>query len=89
MPPIGALGERVRDTGAGWIASEWEDDDALLDRIMAILAPESADEFEQAAHRARSVLHQTQEQMALATDAVYATAKQPLAQPDMASLPKR
>ena len=71
VPPIGALAERMRDTGAGWIVDHWEDDDALLDRIVAILADDNAVEFAEAVERAKRVRHQTPQSMALATDAVY------------------
>jgi glycosyltransferase involved in cell wall biosynthesis len=88
VPPIGALAERVRETGAGWIADEWEDDDALLDRIIAILAPDAQPAFEEAAARARAVVHQTQADMALATDAVYASVNCARSTVNVSPLPK-
>jgi glycosyltransferase involved in cell wall biosynthesis len=39
VPPIGALEERVRDSGAGWVLSdaEWRDDEKMLERILEVL----------------------------------------------------
>jgi len=38
VPPLGALAERVEGSGAGWLMtqSEWDDAAALLDRIVAL-----------------------------------------------------
>jgi glycosyltransferase involved in cell wall biosynthesis len=40
VPPIGALAERVRDSGAGWIMTDaqWRDEAQMLDRLCALLA---------------------------------------------------
>ena len=44
VPPIGALAERVRDSGAGWVLTdaEWRDEAAMLERLLALLAPAAA-----------------------------------------------
>ena len=44
VPPIGALGERVEGSGAGWVMTdaEWRDEGRMLDRIEAILADREA-----------------------------------------------
>jgi len=89
VPPIGALAERMRETRAGWIVDDWNDDDALLDRIAGILGPENAEEFAQATERARSVAHQTTAAMALATDAVYRGVPIASARPEVAPLSKQ
>ena len=45
VPPIGALAERVRATGAGWIwtDAEWRNEDAMLARIAELVAPSNDD----------------------------------------------
>src|SRR4029079_16705990 len=44
VPPIGALAERVAESGAGWVMSdgEWRDEARMLDRIEAVLADRDA-----------------------------------------------
>ena len=39
VPPIGALEERVRDSGAGWVMTdaEWRDEERMLERLLAVL----------------------------------------------------
>jgi glycosyltransferase involved in cell wall biosynthesis len=39
VPPIGALEERVRDSGAGWVMTdaEWRDERRMLERVLAVL----------------------------------------------------
>ena len=44
-PSIGALHERVKLTGAGWIMQDWRDIDAILDDIILLLRPENQEEF--------------------------------------------
>ncbi|WP_232420208.1 methyltransferase domain-containing protein [Nitrosococcus watsonii] len=43
VPPIGALQERVAESGAGWIMEDWQDMDRILDRVMALVYPEVAE----------------------------------------------
>jgi O-antigen biosynthesis protein len=85
VPPIGALYERVADTGAGWVMteSEWHDEDRMLDRVMALLA--SAPARAGAAARARSVSGTTAAAMADATFAHYAKAIGDAPDPDRAA----
>lgn len=44
VPPRGALMERVKATGAGWILDRWPDVDALADRLVELTSPAFADE---------------------------------------------
>ncbi len=39
VPPIGALEERVRDSGAGWVLTdaEWRDEERMLERLLSVL----------------------------------------------------
>jgi GT2 family glycosyltransferase/SAM-dependent methyltransferase/glycosyltransferase involved in cell wall biosynthesis len=46
VPPIGALAERVQATGAGWIMKDWEDEDYILQEILALTARENRAEFD-------------------------------------------
>ncbi len=41
VPPTGALAERVRGSGAGWIIDRWPDIDALLDQILDVTEPKN------------------------------------------------
>lgn len=76
VPPIGALAERVAASGAGWVMTrdEWNDDDRMLDRVLALLSPEAIDARRTAAANARAVPHVTPRQMAEATLVHYAAA---------------
>ena len=72
VPPIGALHERVAASGAGWIMEDWQNEDLILDQILDICAPESANEFEHRAALASAMKLPSLEEMAEATVAVYA-----------------
>ena len=74
VPPIGALAERTRDSGAGWIMSEdeWRDESAMLDRIVALLADSEA--VARASARARAWRQGSRERMAEMTFALYEAA---------------
>ena len=56
VPPIGALAERIAQSGAGWVMTEdeWHDDDRMLDRIVALIGADQADERARAAANART-----------------------------------
>jgi len=56
VPPRGALQERVDATGAGWTIAQWPDDDAMLDQLVALTAPENAAELRRRASVARTAL---------------------------------
>ena len=56
VPPRGALQERVDATGAGWTIAKWPDDDAMLDQLVAITAPDNAAELERRSALARAAL---------------------------------
>ncbi len=73
VPPIGALAERVGDTGAGWIWSddEWKSEARMLARIVALLAQENAGVLDAMAQRARSMPQPTLVAMAEHTLALY------------------
>lgn len=55
VPPIGALGERVGATGAGWLMEDWQDEDRILNQILSILKPEHWEYLDRAAQMARAV----------------------------------
>jgi len=73
VPPIGALAERVANTGAGWVMDEaqWRDDAKMLDRIVALVAPDNATALASAAARARECPQSTPDAMATRTLAIY------------------
>jgi GT2 family glycosyltransferase/glycosyltransferase involved in cell wall biosynthesis len=73
VPPIGALGERVAATGGGWVLTddEWEDEVRMLDRIAAVLDPQEAHAWADAAARARAAPQPTLAAMAQATIAIW------------------
>src|SRR5438876_11828304 len=76
VPPIGALAERVAASGGGWVLSdeEWRDDVRMLDRIVALLAPEHAEAYASAAARAKATPQPTLAAMAEATSAIWRSA---------------
>ncbi len=69
VPPIGALAERVRATGAGWLwtDAEWRSEDAMLARIAELVAPSNDDALATAAARAHTVVQPTVDEMAQRT----------------------
>ena len=73
VPPIGALEERVRGGGAGFVMSEaeWRDESLMLDRIEALVAPQAREFLAAAGEKARAHAHATLSEMADATFAVY------------------
>lgn len=73
VPPIGALADRVAETGAGWVLTdeEWRSEPRMLDRIAAVLDPARADQFAQASARAQTVVQPSLEAMTAATIGVY------------------
>ena len=52
VPPIGALGERVRASGGGWLMEDWQDDQAILDQLSRLLSSAEAGNLASAAARA-------------------------------------
>ena len=76
VPPIGALFERVTASGAGFVLTdeEWRDDARMLDRVLAILAPDARAARDAAAAKARVARHATPDAMADETLACYEAA---------------
>jgi GT2 family glycosyltransferase len=76
VPPIGALAERVRASGAGHVmtTAEWQDTPAMFARIESLLAGGERTQREAAAARARSVVLPLPASMARATLELYAAA---------------
>jgi glycosyltransferase involved in cell wall biosynthesis len=76
VPPIGALAERLVATGAGWVLddAEWEDDARMLERIVDLASAKAAGLREQAAAKARAVMHESPQRMVDATLARYEAA---------------
>ncbi len=81
VPPIGALEERVRGSGAGWVMTgdEWRDEKRMLERVLAILGTKNADARRAASTAARAMPHASLREMTEATfdcyDAAVATAQ--------------
>jgi hypothetical protein len=71
VPPIGALAERVRSKGGGFIMTEreWRDEEAMLDRIVSVLG--ARDELATASVQAQALRGATRDEMATATFALY------------------
>jgi GT2 family glycosyltransferase/glycosyltransferase involved in cell wall biosynthesis len=76
VPPFGALAERVGTTGAGFVMSqdEWRDEAAMLDRILALLAPSGRAAMDAARTAARGIEPRPVEDMAGRTSALYEAA---------------
>ncbi|MGH8850471.1 MAG: glycosyltransferase, partial [Casimicrobiaceae bacterium] len=79
VPPIGALADRVGETGGGWVLSdaEWRSEERMLDRIAAVLDRSRHDELMSAAARARAVVPPTLQATTAATTGVYRAALRP------------
>ena len=76
VPPIGALAERIAQSGAGWVLTEdeWHDDDRMLDRIVALIGADRADERARAAANACSAARSLVATNAGPTARLYASA---------------
>jgi O-antigen biosynthesis protein len=76
VPPIGALEERVSQSGAGWVmtADEWNDEERMLARILSLAGDDAAEIRAEAAVRARAAQHASPGDMAEATLALYEAA---------------
>ncbi|MEO8345764.1 MAG: glycosyltransferase [Betaproteobacteria bacterium] len=70
VPPIGALDERVRHSGAGWVLNddEWRDEKRMLERILAVLGTARAGAREAASNAARAIPHAS---LGAMTDATF------------------
>ncbi|HYT96158.1 MAG TPA: glycosyltransferase, partial [Casimicrobiaceae bacterium] len=66
VPPIGALAERVENSGAGWVMTDaqWRDERLMLDRIVALIDEGNRSEFDRARVRTREMPHSTLAEMA-------------------------
>ncbi len=81
VPPIGALAERMRETGAGWIwrEEEWASEERMLDTIESRLAPPQ-ELLSAAAARARAAPQSTLRTMSERTLRLYAACAAPRAE---------
>jgi len=72
VPPIGALADRVNAAGAGWVlGDDWQSDEHLLERIVALLVPVDRAALAAVAARARAAVLPTLAQMVEQTVAIY------------------
>jgi GT2 family glycosyltransferase/glycosyltransferase involved in cell wall biosynthesis len=76
VPPIGALEERVRGSGAGWVLSdaEWRDEKRMLERVLDALATANSTARKAASAAAVAMPHASLRAMTDATFACYDTA---------------
>ena len=76
VPPIGALEERVRDSGAGWVMTdaEWRDEKRMLERVLAVLGTANAAARRNASASASAMPQASLRSMIDATFACYDTA---------------
>ncbi len=73
VPPIGALAERVREHGGGWVWTdeEWRSEVRMLDAALARLAPDARPELMRVAAGAARIRTTTLQEMAERTASVY------------------
>jgi hypothetical protein len=76
VPPIGALDERVRGSGAGWVMTDgqWRDEKQMLERVLGILGTANGDARIKASTAALAMPHASLRAMTDATFACYARA---------------
>jgi glycosyltransferase involved in cell wall biosynthesis len=76
VPPIGALEERVRGSGAGWVMTDgqWRDEKQMLERVLGLLGTANGDARKQASTAALAMPHASLRAMIDATFACYAAA---------------
>ena len=79
VPPIGALDERVRGSGAGWVMSdaEWRDEKLMLARVLAVLGTANNLARHAASDKARAMPHASLRAMTDVAFACYAAAIAP------------
>ena len=77
VPPIGALGERVRASGGGWLMNDWQNDQVILTQLCKLLSSDEASNFASAAQRAISVAAPGAGAMGRLTAGVYADVNAP------------
>jgi glycosyltransferase involved in cell wall biosynthesis len=71
VPPIGALNERVLASGAGWLMSDWQNTDAILNDILPIVSTADSTAYKSKQSKAVGVRLQTIPKMAEANESVY------------------
>ena len=73
VPPIGALAERVAESGAGWVMTQaqWRDENLMLDRVAHLVSEANRHELDAARMCAHAMPHATFAEMTDATFAVY------------------
>jgi GT2 family glycosyltransferase len=71
VPPIGALEERVSETSAGWMMSEWRNVEAILNDVAEILAEENSEDYLTKSKLAARVIPSSINDMDAATMSVY------------------
>lgn len=71
VPPIGALGERVRASGGGWLMDDWQDELSIIKQIQALLSDDAAAAFSDASKRAALAVDPGGGNMGRLTSAVY------------------
>ncbi|OGT03406.1 MAG: hypothetical protein A3F73_12575 [Gallionellales bacterium RIFCSPLOWO2_12_FULL_59_22] len=77
VPPIGALGERVTATGAGWLMEDWQDEDRILEQILSILQSGQGADLARATQAAQAVPLFPLARMAEETERMYGGLAQP------------
>jgi len=71
VPPIGALHERVSEVGAGWLMSDWQKVDAILEDLLEILKDENKEDYYRKSRLAADVIPSSIYDMVSATVSVY------------------
>lgn len=71
VPPIGALGERMTQSKAGWLMDDWVHADAVLDQIERLLSQAGAPALQSARECARRAGSQQGQSMVSETCRVY------------------
>ena len=74
VPPIGALGERVAGSGGGWLMTDWQDPQSILDQLVGLLSPEQAGELSLASANAARAAVAPVGRMGTMTGDVYSEA---------------
>ncbi|MEP6702964.1 MAG: glycosyltransferase, partial [Betaproteobacteria bacterium] len=78
VPPIGALGDRVGASGGGWLMSDWQSDQAIVDQLKTILSVGESDNFAHVTANAANAVATPEESMGRLTAAVYGRVESPV-----------
>jgi O-antigen biosynthesis protein len=81
VPPLGALQERVMQSGAGWIMEDWQDVDKILAQVMDLAYAEATDRFTRIVERCQQAWESNEVPLSRQINELYQQSLAPLSLP--------